>query len=351
MQTITRFACTGCLTLLVMGLATAARGAEDGGRQAAAGSADDFRGLRTFGTAGKQLQPLTADAEGELFRHEGGPGCLTHMWFGGAFAGYERTRIRIYVDGEEKPSIEMELGMGHGVGFSDPAAPWGIARFGKTGNPSGIYDTYRIPFGHSIRVTGQLGSGVAGKPDFWWIVRGSEGLRASIGGVRLPASARLRLYKREDYLAKPLEEFALCNVEGDGALYEVTMAAKGLRKGTDPKRQWMDLSYMEGCMRAYIGGKKSPLLLSSGLEDYFLGTYYFNRGRYYTPVAGLTHLDAKENEFSAYRFHDDDPVFFSNGLKLTARCGDTVGGEMSGGKPIGDPPETRYTSYVWLYQW
>ena len=40
-------------------------------------------------------------------------------------------------------------------------------------------------------------------------------------------------------------------------------------------------------MRAYIDGSKTPLMLSSGLEDYFLGTYYFNRGRYYTPVAGL----------------------------------------------------------------
>ena len=63
-------------------------------------------------------------------------------------------------------------------------------------------------------------------------------------------------------------------------------------------------------MRAYIGGRKEPLMLSSGLEDYFLGTYYFNKGRYATPVAGLTHVDKDEHEFSAYRFHEDDPVFF-----------------------------------------
>ena len=39
-------------------------------------------------------------------------------------------------------------------------------------------------------------------------------------------------------------------------------------------------------MRAYIDGAKDPLMFSSGLEDYFLGTYYFDRGRYYTEVAG-----------------------------------------------------------------
>ena len=49
---------------------------------------------------------------------------------------------------------------------------------------------------------------------------------------------------------------------------------------------------MEACMRAYIGGAKEPLMLSSGLEDYFIGTYYFNKGRYATPAAGVTHLDA-----------------------------------------------------------
>ena len=51
----------------------------------------------------------------------------THTWFGGDWRGYLRTRIRIYVDGEEKASIDMELGLG--VGFDDPAAPWGIAAY------------------------------------------------------------------------------------------------------------------------------------------------------------------------------------------------------------------------------
>ena len=78
-----------------------------------------------------------------------------------------------------------------------------------------------------------------------------------------------------------MEEFALCDVKGDGALYQVTMAAKGLAQER-AKDQWKDLSYMEACMRAYIGGAKQPLMLSSGLEDYFLGTYYFNKGRYAT---------------------------------------------------------------------
>lgn len=305
----------------------------------------DLSTLKAFGTMGKQVTPLSVDKEAELFRHEG-RGCLTHLWFGGGWKGCENTRIRIYVDGEKRASIDMELFLGHGIGFGDQYAPWGVGRIGKTGSGANVYDTYRIPFGTSIRVTAQLAPGVEGHPMFWWIIRGTENLPVEIGGVKLPDNARLHLYKLENYTAKPLEEFNLCNVTGNGALYEVTMAAKGLRTLPDEKDRWQDLSFMEGCMRAYIGGAAKPLFLSSGLEDYFLGTYYFNRGRYATPVAGLTHFDKAKNEFSAYRFHEDDPVFFQNGLRLTCRCGEELDGKM-----LHNCPPARYTTYTWLYEW
>lgn len=303
----------------------------------------DTSKLKTFGTIGKEVRPLTGDTEAELFRHAG-KGCLTHMWFGGGWKDCQRTRLRIYIDGETKPSIDMELYLGHGIGFGDDFSPWGTARIGKIGTGTSVYNTYRIPFGTSVRVTAQRSTEAPDAPEFWWIVRGTENLPVTLGGVALPDRARLKLHKVEGHTAQPLEEFPLCDVPGDGALYQVTMAAKGLRKSA--KDQWKDLGYMEACMRAYIGGAQQPLMLSSGLEDYFLGTYYFNKGRYATPVAGLTHFNAVENEFSAYRFHEDDPVFFQNGLRLTCRCGEKIGDKV-----FHDPPAARYTTYVWLYQW
>ena len=297
--------------------------------------------LRTFGTAGKQLRPLSADKEGDLFTYQG-HGCLTHMWFGGAFKNDAYTRIRVYVDDEKTPSIDMELFLGTGIGFGDEAAPWGSEKMGRTGGGDNVYNTFRIPFGRSIRVTGQLATGAAGSPDFWWIIRGTENLPVQIGSVILPDNARLRLYKVENHTAQPLEEFPLCDVKGAGALYQVTIAAKGARHTGN----WMDNSFMEGCMRAYFNGSTTPTLLSSGFEDYFLGTYYFNRGRFATAISGVTHLDLKNSEVSAYRFHDADPIFFQNGFRLTARCGDQVNG-----RTIGNPPATTYTTYTWLYQW
>ena len=101
----------------------------------------DISSLRTFGTMGKELQILKKDQETELYSHDG-KGCLTHMWFGGDLFDHEDMRIRVYVDGEEKPSIDMELFLGHGIGFEDDHAPWGTEVMCNMGGTSGIYNTY-----------------------------------------------------------------------------------------------------------------------------------------------------------------------------------------------------------------
>jgi hypothetical protein len=267
------------------------------------------------------------------------------MWFGGEWTGYGKTRIRVYVDGESTASIDMELDLGHGDGFSAPG-PWGGSRMGKTGNVGGIYNTFRIPFGKHVRVTGQRSSEGPNSSPFWWILRGTEGLGASLGGVELPKNARLKLYEIHNHDAEPLEEVRLCEAKKSGAVYLVTIAAQGLNH----TEGWHALSFMEGCIRAYIGGSTEPIILSSGLEDYFLGTYYFQRGTYSNDLAGLTHMDASTQSFSAYRFHDQDPIFFTGGLRLTCRCGETEHGALEG-SVYGDPPRTRFRTYAWIYEW
>jgi len=300
--------------------------------------------MKTFSSIGKGTASLDGHLEATLLEHSG-TGCLTHMWFGGDWEGYGQTRIRVYVDGEDTASIDMELNLGHGDGFGEPG-PWGGVKMGKTGDKGGIYNTFRIPFGKHIRVTGQRASVGPPSSPFWWILRGTEGLTVSLAGVELPKEARLRLHKVDGHEASPLEEVKLCDTVGHGALYQVTIAAKGLNR----TEGWHALSYMEGCIRAYIGGSTEPEILSSGLEDYFLGTYYFQRGKYANDLAGLTHMDAEQLTFSAYRFHDEDPIFYSGGLRLTCRCGETEHGTLDGAV-YGDPPRTRYSTYTWVYEW
>lgn len=291
--------------------------------------------LNSFSTVGKGMQVLKPGKEALLFERRGS-GCITHLWFGGSWSGYDHTRIRIYVDGARKPSIDMQLGMGHGMGWR-VNGPWGIATMGQTGSPSGVYDTYKIPYGTSIRITGELAAGIKQTPDFWWIVHDTTGgLPVRIDGVKLPSTARLHLYVQHETV-QPLKYFTLCNVAGRGALYQVAMKAKS--QGT--------LNFMEGMIRAYANGAKKAMRISSGLEDFFTGTYYFNRGLFHTPIAGLTYINAAKNEFSGYRFFTHDPFFFQHGLRLTGRCGEPIPG--SGG--WNHPKTTNYTTYTWVYQW
>ncbi len=295
--------------------------------------------LSPIGTMGKGERVLKGRKEAVLFEHQG-QGCLSHFWFGGNFKGVEDTRIRYYVDGEKVPSIDMDLYMGHGIGFNDNHAPWATKTIGKIGKRNGIYNNYRIPFGKCIKVTAQRSLEADDNPMTWWIIRGMENGRVRLGGVELPKEARLKLVRLEGYEAESLEEFDLCKVAGRGAVYQVAIAAKGNK-----------LTYLEACMRAYLEGSSKPLMLSSGLEDYFLGTYYFDTGRFYADIAGLTHFDRATHSFSAYRFHNDDPIFFQDGLRLTCRCGETEHGQTDGKSGYLNPTKTRYTTYTWLYQW
>lgn len=294
--------------------------------------------LRTFSGFGKERPILEVGKEVELFSRLGA-GCLTHMWF----AMDSRTRIRVYVDGEKTPSIDMAQDLGHGYAYGGPPEPWGVRQLGRKG---GVYNTYRIPFGTEVKVTvlptTDVFDGVT-KNKVWWIIRGTEGLPVTIAGVRLPQTARLRLHRLEGYHAKPLEEFVLCQISGTGALYQVTLAVEAER----PSGTWQDQSYQEGCVRAYFGDSKEPEFLSSGLEDYFVSSGYFHhRKLFQSTVSGLTHLDVEKNRFSAYRFHDEDPVFFQKGLRLTLRCGEELNGQV-----FHKAPAATYTAYTWVYEW
>jgi hypothetical protein len=232
------------------------------------GVANETDGLRPIGSIGKSQTVLKDGEEAVLFEHQG-KGCLSHFWFGGNFKGVEDTRIRYYVDGEETASIDMDLNLGHGIGFHDNQAPWATKFVGKIGKRNGLFNNYRIPFGTSIRVTAQRSGEAAADGHIWWIIRGVENGRVTLGGVQLPAAARLKLHRLEEQEVDPLAEFTLADISGKGAIYQVTMTAEGLDDTPDR------INYLEACMRAYLDGSKKPLMLSSGLEDYFLGTYYF----------------------------------------------------------------------------
>jgi hypothetical protein len=336
---------------------------------------------------------------------------MTHFWITGGpspGAGTDNTTVRYYIDGETDPSIEFKPPMATGAGFDDLTV-WGTSNAGHGAKDGAWFINYRIPFQKHVRVTLQH----PGTPATCYaIVRGCENLPLSVGGIPLPTGASLRLHKIESRLFQPLDWVPIVDLpSGDGLVFMHTLAVQSANQ-----------NFLEGCYRApasldlhrsaichpstpspglapprpaspprplafYLPTSRrtrleSPLssadlytphtqsfpgtVLSTGTEDYFDSAYYFDGGTFRFPVAGNTHQSRSNNtvQWSAYRYHETDPLAFSGGLRLVWRVGDLVNSASHpespkcfidqkgpGDKTAGNPQPSLITSYAWVYTW
>ena len=104
---------------------------------------------------------------------------MDYFWAGGKWPDYFSSRIRYYVDGESTASVDLPFDLAHGSNMVDDDAPWAAGQFfGKTGQPSGIFNTHRVPFQRSIRVTVELTTGCS---RFWLNLRGRTNAVVTLG--------------------------------------------------------------------------------------------------------------------------------------------------------------------------
>ena len=264
--------------------------------------------MKSFSSAIKNGNIVSNEEKVLYEHHTGEPGVITEQWFTGAVMN-RHTRIRIYVDGEVDASLDFNLFIAHGLGFAESREkkyiPWGDGIIAHAAD-GGIYNTIRIPFSKSFRVTATTQS--SGR--FWYIIRGVENYPVVLGDLVLPSHTRLRLYKNENFRLKPLEFMNLAYVKSSaGALFMVTLVAES-----------SNLVFLEGCFRAYIDGSNRTTWLSSGTEDFFLSAFYFDKGLYHLSNAGLTYKG--KGLISAYKFFENDPVLFTKSFELWWRCSD-----------------------------
>ena len=201
-------------------------------------------------------------------------------------------------------------------------------------------------------MTGQSPADEADRILIWIIVRGTENLPTSFLGFPLPSNARLTLHKIENQAYDPLAWVRLVDIpHGRGLLFSHTLAV-----GSG------NLNFLEGCYHAYTDYKQDfpGLIVSTGTEDYFASAFYFNAGQFRHAMSGFTHYREFSNrtlEWSAYRMHDSDPIFFSNGFRFEWRNGDVVDGRgfkcllYEGGSAVGSPTSSIVTAYTWVYVW
>jgi len=261
--------------------------------------------MKSFSYAHKNGQCF-ANKEVLLYeRTDGIPGVLTEQWFAGLGCFDNSSILRYYIDDEKLPSIEGLLYLMHGIGFYNHSSAdiWGTKWMGQLAKDGGIYNTIRVPYQRSIRIT--LEAKVTNL--FWYIVRGVENYPVIIGDVQLPSTARLRLQKISKTTFHRYQFITLANSQKNGLLFMVSLAANS-----------SSFYYLEGCYRFLKGNKTKAQYLSSGTEDFYLSAYYYNKGVYHTEHSGLTYIQ-KPGTMSAYKIFAADPIFFKDSFNLIWR--------------------------------
>ena len=277
---------------------------------------------------------------------------LTYLWATGD-PSVATCTFRLYVDGSAAPLV-FEIAKAAGVGIlpSGDVAPWHSDWFGSLGRDSWFL-TIRVPFERSLVVTFQQ---AAGAPDatFFAQARIVEGLILDgiIAGAVLPPSARLQVQVREGDVYAPLDYMTLADVPA---------GTSGALLGTSLWWASESANTIEGCVRAYTpraAPYNASMLMSTGWEDYYASSWGMIAGPFTGPWSGTTFWSSPGNlAVSAYRLHTADPLFFSDGLRLVLRNGETRDAagikcrQETGGAPVGTPGQTNLSVIAWVYVW
>lgn len=320
--------------------------------------------MRSFGTVLKAAT-IHANNEKTVFKYAvkdvEGNAVILKQWIAGRGVGTNpNTRIRMYIDGNNKATIDYNLYEAHGVGPLQEASsfPFASAKFGHAAE-SGWFNTIKIPFSQNITVT--LESPVSG--NFWYMIRGMENYPLILGDLLLPSSARLNVHRLNITITNR-QWVTIANASID-------QTSKG--GGALAHTNWLVSSpsqkYQEGCVRVVIDGDSNqPLWLSSGFEDYFLVAYFHasTTTKVRLPFSGFdrnaTHDG--ENSVACYRIHQPDPILFTHSLELQWEAPVTDG--KTAECPHNWPPQINFTSSLptmnsngpvviqtlsWIYTW
>lgn len=235
-----------------------------------------------------------------------GPGCITHIWLTPT-GNWRYMILRIYWDDEKEPSVECPVGDFFCMGWGQYAQ---ISSLPICVNPGRAFNSYwQMPFRKKCKITMENVDEV----DMTLYYQIDYTL------TDIPEDAAyFHAQWRRTFYNESSDFVILDNVKGQGQFVGMYLAW-GVRNNG-----W----WGEGEAKFFIDGdKKFPTICSTGLEDYFCGSYNFEIGNRYiefcTPYTGLCQVIRPDGcyqaqtRFGLYRWHITDPVRFKKDLKVT----------------------------------
>ena len=330
---------------------------------------------RTFSYTFKPGQGLHPNKPLILCNHTArnvGEHAVLISWFTGElfWEDFSNTIISYYVDGEQTPSVQGSIDLLTGNAPSPKSQrktiPWGNEAIGRVGIGGGAYTSTRIPFKHSIVVTAEMSDGNIAKilsennrdsllinklnqdinnrnddrddksKTFYSLIRGLENygpITLHYSNVQLSQNVKLKSFFLNETL-KPIEWITLLNISSSksGCILSVVQQVRSENAYCLEGTHWASIP-IEGSDNTNIRNNDEEIQLSSGFEDYYLSGQYFDAGEFSTPLSGMTSEDHwfYPHALTAYRYHEVDPVVFTNGMSLRWQNGMNNKGKLAAG--------------------
>jgi len=204
-----------------------------------------------------------------------------------------RVLIRMYWDGEEKPSVECPLGDFFGTGFF--ANPYKSLPLGM--GPEGGYCLWRMPFAKKARLEATNDGKATAKLEYAITTRPGE-LR--------PNTAYFHAKWRREDPCKTFD-YPILECEGKGRYVGCMLNVD------NPDPGW----WGEGDEKVYVDGEKFPSTFGTGSEDYFGDAWGFRH--FIRPFHGNTLGQGPgfSNKWSVYRWHISDDIPFEKSFRIT----------------------------------
>jgi len=239
-----------------------------------------------------------------------GPGAIQHIWMTPT-GKWRFSILRFYWDGEKEPSVEVPVGDFFANGWGSFA---GIKSLPVCVNPGSAFNCYwEMPFRKSCRITMEN------------LDDKSMVLYYQIDYTLTEIPAEMAYFHAQFRRTNPLpfksDYTILDGVKGWGH-YIGTYLAWGVNNNG-----W----WGEGEIKFFMDGDgKFPTICGTGTEDYFCGSYNFDReGRYQefnSPYSGLAQVIrpdgtySSQQRFGLYRWHIMDPIRFEKDLRVTIQA-------------------------------
>jgi hypothetical protein len=258
---------------------------------------------------GWKVNPFVIINPGEVFTMAEitGPGAIQHIWMTPT-GKWRFSILRIYWDNETDPSVECPVGDFFGMGWNEYSP---LVSSPICVNPGSAFNSYwQMPFHKKCRITMENVNDAEAMSLYYQI---------DYTLTEVPADAA---YFHAQFRRSNPDESSLYTI-ADGIKGKGQYVGVYLAWGVNNNGWWG-----EGEIKFFIDGdSKFPTICGTGTEDYFCGSYNFDReGKYTefcTPYSGLVQVIRpdgaykSQQRFGLYRWHIMDPVRFDSDLKIT----------------------------------